>query len=427
MTASSLPRVLLSGVDSLYLFTHSPLRDEAVEQLTKAQGAAKLAAKSGTKPPVLLLGEHAFQVRPHGAQSAPLLLSSEHLDVTANPRPARGFPTLSAELRALFLWQLGVRDADTVAEAVAEEIAVPFRTQDDGEPDGPRVHFQISRIDVCADVQGWNPPEDPRAYTTRAEYADVHYVRKQFTGITFGRGGPIVARIYDKTKEITVSGKAWFRDLWATSADYDPGQPVWRLEFQLRREGLGGFRLDRSGRRLRKLDDICPATGQLWRLLCSRWLALRCRSAGDRQQLQPEWEAIRTGAFGDASWNACTENLYRIARAESGARCVAQLSGYLSRGLAGLAYRDGVPLDVDALTPELLEEVRRHTARRGTSIEERATEHVKTWRQQERAAFAGPPPFQGPPFRKYVADAASALVAAGAAGARTPAPDSERA
>jgi hypothetical protein len=64
------------------------------------------------------------------------------------------------------------------------------------------------------------------------------------TGYTFGRGH-IQARLYNKTHETREKANdAYAALLAARNGDaFNPEQDVWRLEFQLRREGAKGFRL----------------------------------------------------------------------------------------------------------------------------------------------------------------------------------------
>lgn len=396
MTATDAPRVLMSGIDTLHLFTRSPVRDEAAAQLAAAKQDAVAAARARRELPALELGGHVFRVQPGGARTAPFLLQSEHMAVAVNPRPPRGLPTLIAELRALFLWQQGARAAEAVTEAVAEDLAVAFPVV--GSDDPLRLQFQITRIDLTVDFQGWIPPTDPATYTTRAAQISPHYDRKRFTGLSFGRGA-IMARLYDKTEEIKVSGKGWFRELWAKCPAFDPAASVWRLEFQLRRGGLRSFRV--GARQLSTLADVGAAAGPLWRNLSSRWLAVRQRSANTRQALAPEWAALHAQGFDAGVWNGCAENLYRAARAESAGRSLAQFTGHLRRELATHAFRTGTPADLASTAPRILADARRFAARNGSTLEGDANALAEEWKQHEGAARAGPAAFRGTPLRVY--------------------------
>jgi hypothetical protein len=126
-----------------------------------------------------------------------------------------------------------------------------------------------SRVDVYADFQGWVPrSEDYNRFITRSRrntcHSAVHYDRRHFTGFTFGRDA-MVARLYDKSLEITHSGKGWMHEVWGDRLDLSA--PVWRLEFQLRREVLAECSLTTP-------DDVLAQRKNLW-AYAMRWLSLR--------------------------------------------------------------------------------------------------------------------------------------------------------
>ena len=126
-----------------------------------------------------------------------------------------------------------------------------------------------SRVDVYADFQGWVPrSEDYDSFVTRSRrntcHIAVHHDGRRFTGFTFGRDA-MVARLYDKSLEITQSRKDWMREIWADR--YDPSAPVWRLEFQLRRQVLAECLLT-------KPRDVLDQRPSLW-AYAMQWLSLR--------------------------------------------------------------------------------------------------------------------------------------------------------
>ena len=103
-----------------------------------------------------------------------------------------------------------------------------------GETDRRNV---VSRIDLAADfsspcvMDSWHRS----AWVTRAVEIHSYAKDQQFTGWTVGMGGIIGARLYDKTREIAHSGKDWATELWRP-AGWEPGQGVWRLEFEFKRD-----------------------------------------------------------------------------------------------------------------------------------------------------------------------------------------------
>lgn len=129
----------------------------------------------------------------------------------------------------------------------------------------PETHQTIcSRVDIYADFQGWVPrAEDYDDFITRSRrntsHIAVHHDGRRFTGFTFGRDA-MVARIYDKGLEIAHSGKVWMREVWG--GRLDPSAPVWRLEFQLRRQLLAECSLTTP-------EDVLSRREGLWATRCS--------------------------------------------------------------------------------------------------------------------------------------------------------------
>jgi hypothetical protein len=131
-----------------------------------------------------------------------------------------------------------------------------------------------SRVDVYADFQGWVPrSEDYDRFITRSRrntsHLAVHYSGRHFTGFTFGRDA-MVARLYDKGLEIVHSGKNWMHEVWADRLDV--AAPVWRLEFQLRRQILAECSLTEP-------EDVFAKRPSLW-AYAMKWLSLREPIAG---------------------------------------------------------------------------------------------------------------------------------------------------
>jgi hypothetical protein len=110
---------------------------------------------------------------------------------------------------------------------------------------------KLSRADIHIDWQGGYAPSLSGASEELRRFIRPGKTKWAFhgqglhpTGYTFGRGH-IQARLYDKTRETTERADDAYATLLAVrNADaFRPEQEVWRLEFQLRREGVKGFRL----------------------------------------------------------------------------------------------------------------------------------------------------------------------------------------
>jgi hypothetical protein len=140
---------------------------------------------------------------------------------------------------------------------------------------------RCSRVDVYADFQGWVPrSDDYQRFVVRSRkntwHTAVHHDGRSFTGFTFGRDA-MVARLYDKSLQVRRSGKDWMRDVWGHALD--PGVPVWRLEFQLRRQVLKECAIDSP-------EQAIDRRQQLWRY-STQWLSLREPRLGARRVRWP--------------------------------------------------------------------------------------------------------------------------------------------
>ncbi|WP_246153136.1 replication initiation factor domain-containing protein [Oryzomonas rubra] len=128
--------------------------------------------------------------------------------------------------------------------------------------------IQPSRCDLAVDFRLTPPPN----FQFLEQYT-VSRSRKVSTHINSGiletyycgsPAAPVRLRIYDKGKEIQISNKHWFLDLWHTD---DPAN-IWRVEYQLRRPFLHQYRIN-------TLEDLWEKIGGMWAYLTGEWFSLR--------------------------------------------------------------------------------------------------------------------------------------------------------
>lgn len=184
----------------------------------------------------------------------------------------------------------------------------------------PELHFRsrISRLDIAID-------QDDYAFTADDKFRLLRRSRKYrentwqmidlepdefrhfetgsaFTGFTFGtRSGAIHARIYDKTIEIVQSNKSFFPVIWA-EAGWDQTSPVWRIEFELKREFFTDGWIDGKSLNNASVEDIFDAMPFMADYLMNRWLSLRIISAESNPSRWPI----------DPLWNKWKSSLVRI-------------------------------------------------------------------------------------------------------------------
>lgn len=386
-------RLVAWGIDTLHLFTRFPVALGWADQLQRA----KEAAKEHEAPVRVVVGGLELTVRGHGTAAGAFLLESDLYAVKVAPKPRSDTaPTVSVEIRALALWSVGWRRAARTACGVMAELTGREQVAGDGAPLRPstdrELDVQVTRLDLCVDFQGWTPtPDDLDLFTTRVrksgrgshfgdEWLEAHAGeesarvlalakrlerarsnseraeilrelhhqdtgarastygdRRVFTGFSFGRG-MISARLYDKTRELSVSRKGWFREVWRRSGTFAEEAPVWRLEFQLRREALVDFHevaalgdLSRSG--MGAWEECREALPGLWSYLTARWMRHGQRTKDDRQAVSDAWAGLQR--WPERTVEALPE-LHRVHLREAAASALPQLGGYLASAAAQL-------------------------------------------------------------------------------------------
>ncbi len=268
-------------------------------------------------------------------------------------------PPVYLKLASAYVHQLGPERALRAADAFVRSALTAGLTPP-----------AASRIDLYADFQGWVPTElDFRHFVTRARKSVVHFhdVRghfdgRSFTGYQFGRD-QMVARLYDKGREVVQSGKqAWMREVWGPRLD--PELPVWRLEFQLRREAISSFNVGAA-------EEAIECRQDFWRYGTTDWLSLRVPTLDeqrDRWPVSPEWQALERISIGVRANGL----IRRRIREQEEAKLVAGATGYIT-SLAAIH-------DLRELDPALQltgRKVVEHLARRGRNFKD-----AVAWKRQ---------------------------------------------
>jgi hypothetical protein len=316
-------RVLSAGVDTL----HCSVRGELQEGLLIFLEVLKEEAQRSKEPQVVTWGEHPLSValRPHGWRSYQFWASSPNIEVAIGaPAP---FPPVFIQAHSAYLHARGVDAA--VAEINEWLVGNVMRS----EP-----VLGISRLDLYCDTQGWLPTMDDfdrfhsrgvrrRVYSLPAE-DQMHTMGRKPSGFVFG-AGDLMARCYDKTLELRVRGAEWPKSCWV---DWDPGQPVWRVEFQFRRRSLVSLGCATPA-------EALTARQGLWDY-ATQWLSLRTPSPDSnraRWPESPEWAVIRQAVVGSPT----TPLVRDLVRSADELRMIRGLVGYAS-SLAALGVAPGL-------------------------------------------------------------------------------------
>lgn len=153
---------------------------------------------------------------------------------------------------------------------------------------GGVVDSRMRRFDLAGDYAGFALRRDDadRLFTTRAKTTgfledkkdldqmgsvDEHMnAKRKITGITVSRGNSLSARIYNKVAELALPGREQKRpiehELWGRNGWHE-GEPVTRVELQVRGDALESFKL-------RNPDELAGGIDGVWQYGVAKWVRL---------------------------------------------------------------------------------------------------------------------------------------------------------
>lgn len=277
----------------------------------------------------------------------PVQVSPEHPNALIGITSSANLPAVRIQPRAEFLHAVGPSGVLAWCDDFAKSVLASTVT------------WQVSRIDLFVDVQGWDlQATDRRRFAARATARRTYEDGDELTGLQWGAGRAILARIYDKTVEIKKDGKDWWPDIWGDA--YDPAQRVVRVEFQVKRDALRDFGLHSPA-------DVLAHRALLWKYLTVNWLSLRSASSDSnisRRTIDPDWEFIQAAQLDST---AIGPDLIRAGSiAGDLRRLIPALIGYATR-VGAICGAGTVSELLDVLHDVFLDDERN----RGTTVEER--------------------------------------------------------
>lgn len=258
-------KVIGSGIDTLVIgFCIDSWQDACdFEKLSEAKTVAGDKMFNSKGAPVEWFGVR-FVISARGVHGYEWVLKNDDVTVCIARKPMSGtvIPEVYITFSQQYLWTKGAEAAYEQFLYWLSKWAIP-------------VEDKASRCDLCIDLELALPDIDVQTEIVsrargKAEYSLPVDLAQYFSGrrITSYRigSGDMVARLYDKTLEIVVSRKEWFRDFWLLRG-WDGVTPVTRCEFQLRRGilkefGIKGFR------------DLLAYSADLWRYCSHDWLRI---------------------------------------------------------------------------------------------------------------------------------------------------------
>ena len=264
---TSLPKLLLHGLDSLYVCYYLDLATSKLD-LDDLEYRKQLAKERDTANAQVEIGGEPFLVLPYGKKPYSYILTNRDFQVSLSERT---HPSVKVQFYSEALWRDGAR-------ALHERIA-GLGTAIGATTIKPE---QVIRADWAFDFDLPVIDFNEDHFITKARKNSKWREGQKVQTFSFGVGDTVL-RVYDKVAEIEgASAKAWFYDLWGQNEN------VWRVEFQIR-----GERLKQAA--IRTIDNLEELQGDLLKQLSIAHTTLR-RPNGDsnraRWPLHPLWCAI---------------------------------------------------------------------------------------------------------------------------------------
>ena len=267
-------KLLRFGIDSLYLSYQGDIFPEVQDRLTKLKKLAQHPEADQQALAQYTIAGHIFEVKDKGSSVSPYVLEDGAFRIQLS-RPSKKLPMAYVKFSSRYLSSVAPEEAEAHLHAILKELG----TLTDSA--------HVSRLDLCADfvsnenMESWGR----EAWVTRGKHIAAYAVAEQFTGWTVGLGGVIACRLYNKLLEIVESGRNDLLPLWQAGG-WVSGEPIWRVEFQFRREVLAQHGLISLGSVLANLNG-------LWSYASTEWLRLTIPNPDDqtrsRWPVHPLW------------------------------------------------------------------------------------------------------------------------------------------
>jgi hypothetical protein len=239
---------LLAGIDTVYFSCDLPLSDAMRERLTAEKLLAQAKGKDAYCPEWL-----GARMCPQGAKGGyAFLIETDDFSVKLLGEHIQHRPGMFIEMRSHALHTHPAGAAGACEAALAWVRTHLYADQYTAAKDAfSFTAAKVSRADIHIDWQGGYAPslanvsEELRCFIRPGKVKGaLHFQGNTANGYQFGRS-QVVARLYNKSIETKEKVNEAYAELLsarcgdAFNADLD----VWRLEFELKREGMKGFRL----------------------------------------------------------------------------------------------------------------------------------------------------------------------------------------
>jgi hypothetical protein len=270
-------KFLRFGVDSLYLSYQGDLFPNIDQKLAKLKKIAQSDRQAQQAKAQLKIGDHLFEVKDKGTSMFSYVLEDNAFRIQLS-RPNKSVPMAYVKISSEYLTHKLPADAEKHLYQILSQLGAVQSSA------------HVSRIDLFVDFVSFQDMEawTREAWVTRAFSVNAYAIDGRFTGWAIGMGGVIAARLYDKLFELTKSNKGYLIPLWDVGGRLE-GEPVWRLEFEFKRDFL-------SQKGLVTLNEVLANLNGLWSYATTEWLKLTIPNPDDatrsRWPIHPMWQAL---------------------------------------------------------------------------------------------------------------------------------------
>lgn len=289
--------VVLKGIDSLYVSYRGVMKQYLLDDLESKKQMARSDNLEDQARAVLVVGNHNFEVKGKGSGVFSYVLEDNWFRIAVAGPGGKKLPALYVQIRSEILNCHGVEESmSNLRLVVAALLSGSYEEK-------------ISRVDIFIDfVTDYDfDTIEWESWITQAKRINQYQDGNDFTGWAIGRrSGDICARLYDKTAEIIVSDKHFFKELWSKSG-WEEGQRVVRLEFALKRNLLSLLGIIFMPALMEKLND-------LWRMCTQDWLRLAIIDDTEnrtRWDTEPLWVEIQNVKFNDCEYSGIKREVSR--------------------------------------------------------------------------------------------------------------------
>lgn len=276
------------GIDSLYVSYPGVIAEDWDKKLANLKELAQSEDENQQALAQVVIGQHLFEVKDKGKGRFSYVLADNSFYLQASNGRSKALPMAYVQISSEYLAHVGVEQAEKSLQFIVNTLGLVK------EP------ANISRadlfVDFCADLKmdSFNPLE---SWITRTQSVDLHYRYNRFSGWSFGMGGDINARLYDKTLEVEKKSKKFYLYEFWQAKGWNTSEIVWRMEFEAKREVLKQLGIY-------KLNNLLELQSALWLYLTQDWLRLAIPSLTDGNQTRwpnhPLWDDL-TLAFNQDS------------------------------------------------------------------------------------------------------------------------------